>query len=151
MARAARVVKDQLLPKVGSDQRKYILFYLFLKWRFDRCISLLYLISVATIVPGAAGSLSTGISVFIGGILETYLKQGGWGGDQQQLLPEQQLQQRQQQQLAWTASSLQPWLETLAEVIVEQFLKKEKRKLLLLRWSRNVVGLNGLFIPTPRK
>ena len=151
MARAARVVKDQLLPKVGSDQRKYILFYLFLKWRFDRCISLLYLISVATIVPGAAGSLSTGISVFIGGILEAYLKQGWWGGDQQQLLPEQQLQQRQQQQLAWTASSLQPWLETLAEVIVEQFLKKEKRKLLLLRWSRNVVGLNGLFIPTPRK
>ena len=151
MARAARVVKDQLLPKVGSDQRKYILFYLFLKWRFDRCISLSYLISVATIVPGAAGSLSTGVSVFIGGILETYLKQGGWGGDQQQLLPEQQLQQRQQQQLAWTASSLQPWLETLAEVIVEQFLKKEKRKLLLLRWSRNVVGLNGLFIPTPRK
>ena len=36
-------------------------------------------------------------------------------------------------------------------LIVEQFLKKEKRKLLLLRWSRNVVGLNGLFIPTPRK
>ena len=116
MARAARVVKDQLLPKVGSDQRKYILFYLFLKWRFDRCISLSYLISVATVVPGAAGSLSTGVSVFIGGILEAYLKQGWWGGDQQQLLPEQQLQQCQQQQLAWTAGSLQPWLETLAEV-----------------------------------
>ena len=64
MARAARVVKDQLLPKVGSDQRKYILFYLFLKWRFDRCISLLYLISVATIVPGAACSLPTGNPFF---------------------------------------------------------------------------------------
>ena len=127
MARAARVVKDQLLPKVGSDQRKYILFYLFLKWRFNRCISLSYLISVATIVPGAAGSLSTGISVFIGGILETYLKQGGWGGDQQQLLPEQQLQQCQQQQLAWTTSALQPWLETLAEVIVEcNFWRRRK-------------------------
>ena len=160
MARAAKVVKDQLLPKVGSDQRKYILFSLFLKMKLNwkgkyhsltQFWRLLYLISVATIVPGAAGSLSTGISVFIGGILETYHIKGGWGGDQQQLLPEQQLQQCQQQQLAWTASALQPWLETLAEVIVEQFLKKEKRKLLLLRWSRNVVGLNGLFIPTPRK
>ena len=44
--------------------------------------------------------------------------------------------------LAWDAGRGNSWM---------QFLKKEKRKLLLLRWSRNVVGLNGLFIPTPRK
>ena len=80
MARAARVVKDQLLPKVGSDQRKYILFSLFLKMKLNwkgkyHLLTQCWfadLILVATIVPGAAGSLSTGISVFIDGFLKTH-------------------------------------------------------------------------------